>query len=99
MDWFTIQQHQELYGSKVWGHIDKAYKTMVRGTYQLSPYVMTSLNCFTQTFGGHHGLNSLKVYFLMLGHMKFTIRGSAKPSKAIIVLGWMTFLTRDFWCT
>ena len=37
MDWFTNRQHQGFPGSKIWGHISRAWKIMVRGTYQLPP--------------------------------------------------------------
>ena len=37
MDWFTIRQHQGFPGSRIWGHVSKAWKVMVKGTYQLPP--------------------------------------------------------------
>ena len=37
LDWFTCRKHQGFAGSKVWGHICKAWKVMVNGTYQLPP--------------------------------------------------------------
>lgn len=37
MEWFTNRQHQGFSGSKIWGHISKAWKAMVKGTYQLPP--------------------------------------------------------------
>ena len=37
LDWFTNKQHQGFSGSKVWGHISNAWKTMVKGLYQLPP--------------------------------------------------------------
>ena len=37
LDWFTNKQHQGFTGSKVSGHIGKAWKTMVEGLYQLPP--------------------------------------------------------------
>ena len=37
LDWFTNRQHQGFPGSKIWGHISRAWKVMVRGTYQLPP--------------------------------------------------------------
>ena len=37
LDWFTSRQYQGFPGSKIWGHISKAWKIMVRGTYQLPP--------------------------------------------------------------
>lgn len=40
LDWFTIKKHQCVIGSKVWGHVDKAQKTMVKGIYQL-PFAYT----------------------------------------------------------
>jgi hypothetical protein len=37
LEWFTSKQHQGVSGSKVWGHIGKAWKRMVKNTYQLPP--------------------------------------------------------------
>ena len=37
LDCFTNKQHQGFPGSKIWGHISRAWKIMVRGTYQLPP--------------------------------------------------------------
>ena len=37
LDWFTNKQHQGFAGSKIWGHISKAWKVMVKGLYQLPP--------------------------------------------------------------
>ena len=37
LEWFTCKQHQGVSGSKVWGHIGKAWKRMVNNTYQLPP--------------------------------------------------------------
>lgn len=37
LDWFTNKQHIGVSGSKVWSHIGKAWRTMVKGTYQLLP--------------------------------------------------------------
>ena len=38
LDWFTSKQHIGFAGSRVWGHIGKAWKIMVKGTYQLPPH-------------------------------------------------------------
>ena len=35
LDWFTCKEHIGFTGSKVWGHISKAWKVMVKGVYQL----------------------------------------------------------------
>lgn len=43
LDWFMSKQHQGYSGSKVWGHISKAWKTMVKGMYQLSPRSLIEL--------------------------------------------------------
>lgn len=37
LDWFTSKNHVGFAGSKVWGHISKAWKVMAKGIYQLSP--------------------------------------------------------------
>jgi hypothetical protein len=37
LDWFTNKLHQGFPGSKVWGHISKAWKIMVKGLYQIPP--------------------------------------------------------------
>ena len=37
LDWFTSKKHQGFPGSPIWGHIGKAWKTMVRGLYQIPP--------------------------------------------------------------
>lgn len=37
LDWFTCKQHVRFTGSKVWGHISKAWKVIVKGIYQLPP--------------------------------------------------------------
>ena len=37
LDWFTNKQHIGFAGSKVWGHISKAWKTMIKRIYQLPP--------------------------------------------------------------
>ena len=37
LDWFTNKQHIGVAGSKVWGHINKAWKVIVKSTYQLPP--------------------------------------------------------------
>ena len=49
-DKFIIKQHQRFSRSKAWGHINKAWKTMVEGTYQTPLPPEPSWNCFTQTF-------------------------------------------------
>lgn len=59
LDWCTIQQPQ---GSHAESPMNEACKTMVEGTYQPPPLMVPSLNCLTQTFDGHHGLNLLKMY-------------------------------------
>ena len=35
--WFTSKQHIGVLGSKVWSHIGKVWRIMVKGTYQLPP--------------------------------------------------------------
>ena len=35
LDWFTSKNHQGVTGSKIWGHIEKAWKVMVNGLYPL----------------------------------------------------------------
>ena len=37
LDWFTCKNHIGVAGSKVWGHISKAWKVMAKGIYQLPP--------------------------------------------------------------
>jgi hypothetical protein len=37
LDWFTNKQHQGFTGSKVWGHIGKAWRIMAKGLYQIPP--------------------------------------------------------------
>lgn len=37
LEWFTCKQHVGFTGSKVWGHISKVWKVMVKGIYQLPP--------------------------------------------------------------
>lgn len=37
LDWFTNKAHQGVAGSKSWGHIGKAWKTMVKGIFQIPP--------------------------------------------------------------
>lgn len=37
MEWFTIPEHQGCARSKVWGHITKAWKRMVKTLIQLPP--------------------------------------------------------------
>lgn len=41
-DWLS-KQHQGYLGSKVWGHIDKTYKIMAKGTYQLPSCTLMEL--------------------------------------------------------
>ena len=43
LDWFTSRQHQGFAGSKVWGHISRAWKVMANGTYQLPPRIRMEL--------------------------------------------------------
>lgn len=43
MDWFTNKSHTSFIGSKVWGHISKAWNVMVRGIYQLPPRTLIEL--------------------------------------------------------
>ena len=43
LDWFTNRQHQGFSGSEIWGYISKAWKIMVRGTYQLPRHTMMEL--------------------------------------------------------
>lgn len=42
-DWFTCKQYQGLPGSKVWGHISKTWKNMVKGMYQILSRTMMKL--------------------------------------------------------
>ena len=37
LDWFTSKKHQGFPSSKIWGHIGKAWKIMVKGLYQIPP--------------------------------------------------------------
>lgn len=43
LNWFTNKVHIGFLGSKVWGHIGKACKFMVKGTYQLLPRTLIEL--------------------------------------------------------
>ena len=43
LDWFTVKLHQGFTGSKVWGHIGKAWKTMVKNLYQIPPRTRNEL--------------------------------------------------------
>ena len=42
-DWFTNKQHQRVAGSRVWGHIGKTWKTMVKGIFQIPPHTRMEL--------------------------------------------------------
>ena len=37
LEWFTCKKHQGFSGSKVWGHINKAWKNLAKSIYQLPP--------------------------------------------------------------
>lgn len=37
LDWFTSRLHQGFPGSKIWEHISKAWKVMVKGVYRIPP--------------------------------------------------------------
>ena len=37
LNWFTSKQHQGYFGSKVWGHISKAWKIMKKAMYDPPP--------------------------------------------------------------
>ena len=37
LDWFTNKDHLSFSESKVWGHISRAWKVMVKGIYQIPP--------------------------------------------------------------
>ena len=43
LDWFTSKNHIGYAGSKVWSHIGKTWKIMVKGLYQLSPRTLMEL--------------------------------------------------------
>ena len=43
LDWFTCKNHIGVAGSKVWGHISKAWKVMAKGIYQLPPRIRMEL--------------------------------------------------------
>ena len=44
LDWFTIKTRQGFQGSKIWGHISKAWRLMVKGVYQVSPCTRAELH-------------------------------------------------------
>ena len=37
LEWFTSKKHQGFSGSKVWGHISKAWKILAKSIYQVPP--------------------------------------------------------------
>lgn len=57
LDWFTNKKHQGVVGSKVWGHIGKIWKVMVKCIYQILS--RTHINYFTQMCGSLRGWPSL----------------------------------------
>ena len=50
LDWFTSKNHIGYAGSKVWSHIGKAWKVMVKGLYHYLPAYRW--NYFISTYGG-----------------------------------------------
>lgn len=43
MDWYTNKQHQSYFGSKVWVHMNKAWKIMARSV-QSSPLLIDGVD-------------------------------------------------------
>ena len=43
LDWFTNKTHQGFQGSKIWGHISKAWRLMVKGVFQVPPRTRAEL--------------------------------------------------------
>ena len=58
LDWFTDKQHQGFTGSKVWGHISKAWTIMMKGLYQLPP--RSRIELLHSNFWWSKGVNLLK---------------------------------------
>lgn len=81
LDWCTIKEHQSLSRSRVWGHISKAWKIVMKCPYQLS--LAISWSSYTSTFGGLHDLTLLPMGPPMLGFTSFI----AKASDVLMIYG------------
>ena len=49
------KKHQGFGRSKIWGHISKIWKAIIKGMYQFPP--IPGWNFYTQIFGGRMGWN------------------------------------------
>ena len=58
LDWFTNKNHLGFSGSKVWGHISRAWKVMVKKIYQIPP--RTRMELFNSNIWWTQGVDMLK---------------------------------------
>ena len=61
LEWFTSKNHQGFSGSKVWGHISKAWKNLAKNIYQLPPRTRKEL--FHSNIWWSDGVELLKDVF------------------------------------
>ena len=69
LDWFTNEQHEGFTGSKVWGHIGKAWKIMAKGLYQILP--KTRIKLFHSNLWWSEGVALLKEDFTHVQGLHF----------------------------
>lgn len=80
LECFTSKNHKGFLVSKVWGHINKAWKSMVKGTYQLPPCTLSGL--LHSNVWWSVGLDLIDNVSLTLDLMNYTVKVSKE---------WMTF--------
>lgn len=73
LDWFTCKQHQGFPGSKVWGHISKAWRRMVKGMYQIPP--RTRMELLHSNLWWSDGVDLLKKGFTYLEGLEWHRKG------------------------
>ena len=76
LEWFTCKQHQGFTGSKVWGHIGKTWKMMVKIFTKF--YHALEWSYSIPTYGGRMESNSSRNDFLTLGGWNSTARALDK---------------------
>ena len=73
LDWFTCKQHQGFPESKVWGHISKAWRRMVKGMYQIPPW--TRMELLHSNLWWSDGVDLLKKGFTYLEGLEWHRKG------------------------
>ena len=74
LDWFTNKLHQDFTGSRIWSHIGKAWKTMVKGLYQIPP--RTRLELLHSNIWWLEGIELINKALIMTVAVNFSAKAS-----------------------